>query len=157
MTVPADSDGYDTGIVLEEGSTYELEARGTWKDDWIVCRPDGVPVNHAWTQRLKARIFQRGVRTIFRLLRHIRLWPRSGVESLAKYRLFALLGEVRQGNEARSETFLIGFGGRRFKPPATGNLVVRANDYPSMYGNNSGEITLYVRKITEEREIEVRH
>ena len=155
VKVPASVDGYVTGIQLEADATYELEANGTWNDDWIVCRPDGVPVNPKWRHRLRAKVFQRLLRTAARIVLRTRFRSRSGVDPLARFRLFALVGEVQQENGADSETFLIGFGPRQLKSPKTGVLVIRPNNYPGMYGNNCGEISLEVRQVSKERTVKI--
>jgi len=106
----------DTGIVLEEGATYVLEASGEWVDGWIRCGAEGYD---RWYLR-----------------------PVRGLRRVRDANWFALIATIDRREDLRAPAPL----GKPWTAPATGTLVCYANDAPFMYRNNKGAIALRVSR-----------
>lgn len=117
--IHADQVWNSTGIELTEGCSYALETIGDAVwKDWFI---------------------------------------RTGPEGFTKWYLRWSAGKKRMKNEnwfaligtyGKEMPFLIGKGMPELRPPVTGELVCYANDILGFYGNNSGALTLKVRRLT---------
>jgi hypothetical protein len=108
-----------TGVQLEAGGRYRLEAAGTWVD-W---RQPTSPLGYASSNWL---------------LRHAERWRRE-----PRLPWFHLVGAV--SNDERTQ-FSIG-SGTEYRPLRSGELTCFANDMTLMYWNNRGQISVTVHRI----------
>jgi hypothetical protein len=104
--------------MLEPGATYEIKADGTWTDASRNCGPDGYP---------RGNFFQE-------LFRGLRRSPTN--------QWFALMGTLDGSGDT---IFLIG-PHATYVPTRKGELVCFANDVPGFYWNNTGFISLSVKR-----------
>lgn len=108
-----------TSIHLLAGSRYELTATGLWIDKKYESGPDGYVSPNLL---MKLGEFRRRV---------------------PKARWFALIGAL---DADESTQFVIG-ARTTYEPPRTGELTCFANDWQSKYENNSGSVTLSVKRL----------
>ena len=108
----------DTGIELEPGS-YSMAADGQWFDASIRSGPEGYDSPNL-------------ILKLFEPLRRVRA-----------ARWFALVGSTVPDD---SQTFAIGRGCTRDEKTG-GRLLCFANDVSFKYGNNTGAVTLIVKRI----------
>lgn len=110
----------ETGVLLEAGAVYRLEVRGGqhWRDGFVECDAGGYR------------------RWYLACLGWHRRFPRAD--------WFALIGAVDRTGPTQ---FLIGRGLERFVAPRDGQLTCYANDWPCMYWNNRGQVTLTVKRL----------
>ena len=122
VEVPASAVAFPL-MMVQEGETWRLRARGRWRDAWIPCGP-------------------RGYRNFLADVMGIR--PR--VEDLP---WFCLVGALAAADGSPGETFAIGLDAdHTFE--SGGQLIVFANDLVDRYGNNHGAVTLQVEKVEPE-------
>ena len=107
-----------TGIKVEAGVRYALTATGTWIDKKYESSPDGYRSPNLLMKLAEFR----------RRMRHAN-W-------------FALIGAL---DEDESTQFVIG-SERDYTPPRSGELTCFANDWRSAYSNNTGTVTLTVKR-----------
>jgi hypothetical protein len=116
-----------SGVTLEEGGRYRLDvsADQTWHDASITCGAGG------WTSDelpgWKAAL--------------VRL--AEGKRRVPEANWFELIGAL-EANE--STLFRIGVRGS-YTAPREADLYAFANDLPSMYGNNTGEISVTIERV----------
>lgn len=151
-----------TGIYLEKGKRYRLDAQGEWKDAEITAGPAGTGdgkfqprelLHVAGTAMGKLESLTR------KLLKNEQLdfWLTKRVEDAA---WFALIGVIannhpppKRKNDERivdrlpHEVFVIGKG-IEITPEASGYLYCFANDAWQTYGNNRGSLRLTVTERT---------
>jgi hypothetical protein len=101
---------------VSAGETWSFAATGRWTNGWIACGPDGY------------RNF---------LFDALQIEPRAGGEAW-----FRLIGEIKG---RPGSTFAIGLGCTHTFHES-GELVVFANDSADGYSNNTGAVTLKVRR-----------
>ncbi len=118
-----------SGVRMKAGHHYcfEIPAGDTWKDADITCGPEG------W----KTKDLPFFKESVLKLAEPWRRYPEAD--------WFEMIGAV--GDE--EELFRIGAGGaeRTFTPSMDGDFAAFANDLPSKYSNNSGDIELAVRRV----------
>lgn len=145
-----------TGLFLSEGGEYELTANGEWLDSHIKCGPGGT--NDGKFQI--GEIFQLagsalgGVETMFRKATGNKDADFWGTKRAEEYPWFALIGVVangsgadERGNPIPHTTFLIGDRHKhKVKTGGGGYLYCFANDAWQLYGNNSGSVSLTVKR-----------
>lgn len=151
----------DTGIYLDAGARYRLEASGEWLDRDLKCTPDGVKPG-------EFQIGELGQAAGTLLGKMEKLYKRFTDNEQADFKgsrreedipWFALVGTIanalnpdNDGTPPAHETFMIGSGATI---PADGNAGVRlpgylfcfANDSWHFYGNNRGSVTLKVTRL----------
>ena len=144
----------ETGLFLEEGVDYELEASGEWLDSSIPCGPggtrDGKP--HLGEIAHVVGSMMGRVEESFRRLRgnesaDFLITPRHD-----RWPWFCLVGAIANGAGASTaglshphEVEKIGTG-RPWTPKKSGYLYTYANDAWRFYFNNSGHVRLTVRR-----------
>jgi hypothetical protein len=108
-----------TSLVVAAGEQYEVSATGTWCDtEQHCCTADGYESTNA-------------------ILRTSERWRR-----VPKARWFVLIAATRE-DEKRG----VAVGSRGlYEPAASGTLVFFANDVSFMYFNNSGSVSVSVRR-----------
>src|SRR4051794_16355813 len=116
--IRADHFWNDTGISLEAGGTYDMDAKGIWIDFFILSGPEGNP-SPTWMQWLLAsRLRVKGEN------------------------YFTLIGTL---DRDLSTAFCIGRRAR-VQAPRSGLLTCFANDVPGFYWNNRGTVQLTVTR-----------
>ena len=123
--VAADQFWNRTGIRVEAGAVYDIEADGAWNDASIPSGPDGYSSNQVAFFKVP----------FFRLAESRRRLPSAN--------WFALIGAI---DTDESTQFVIGGGKLGYRPQKSGELTCFANDLRSKYDNNSGEIRLTVTR-----------
>jgi hypothetical protein len=110
-----------TGVRLERGVRYLMEAQGQWTDLFLKYGPEGGPSRFAYLRRFE----------------HKRRIPSAD--------WFALCGAVDENEDSK---FVIG-AGREYTATATGELTCFANDVPGWFFliNNHGSVELKVTPV----------
>ena len=145
-----------TGIWLEKGDDYSLDAEGEWLDWTLKSGPEGLPnslMPPYWAHRVGdllgvgEGLYQRWTN------RSGADWP--GTKRYRDAPWFALVGMVANQDDTRAdstpplgETFRIGRGIDRFSPSRSGYLYCYANDAWGFYGNNRGSVRLRVTRLS---------
>lgn len=111
-----------TGIMLEQGVTYQITVQGVWRDASIECGGEG------YRMREKISWYKWPA---FWAAQWLRPLPTTGE------RWFQLVGKVGDS------VFEIG-GGASIQAPYSGELLCAANDARGFYGNNHGSLTVIV-------------
>jgi hypothetical protein len=144
----------DTGVWLEAGVRYRLEAGGEWVDLYNKSGPEGMPGNSFELGDLAYRLgdllgLGEGV--------YQRITGKTGADWWATKRLeeapwFALVGMVSNqpdvdggGTPPLGQTLAIGRG-CEFAPDGSGYLYCFANDAWRFYGNNRGSVELKIAR-----------
>jgi hypothetical protein len=144
-----------TGLFLTTGS-YEFAASGQWLDASIKCGPDGTDDHNFQIGEVAqmAGSLLGKAETLFRTVtgnQQADFWWTKRVEEMA---WFALVGVVAngvgaddKGNPLPHTTFLIGSTAKLDVTAAeAGYLYCFANDAWQAYGNNSGSVSLTVKR-----------
>ncbi|PWT80598.1 MAG: DUF2235 domain-containing protein [Acidobacteria bacterium] len=144
-----------TGIYLEKGAEYSLEATGQWIDGDVKCDTSGPlegQINIGEWAQGAGSLLGKGEELYKKLTgnQQADFWLTKRIE---EYPWFALVGVVangfgtdKNGDPIPHETFLIGRGAPSFRPQKSGYLYCFANDAWQMYGNNRGSVRLTVRR-----------
>lgn len=149
-----------TGVYLEKGVTYQMQASGEWLDKNLKSGPEGLSgsfksVGHAasgaWSGLRRTVLGTKDNKTSQATLgRRQDQWP-----------WFALVGVVANGlkepmdgvpderntEPPKHEPFLIGQSLPAFTPTQSGYLYCYANDAWHFYGNNRGKVLLKISRV----------
>jgi hypothetical protein len=123
VEIIAACDWNNTGIILEEGQTYDFHAFGNWIDSIIFSDANGYQYDNPqipWYSKLGNDIS-------------------DGFQRFPNSQLFKLIGCIDNQNEC----FEIGVN-NTITANKTGILYCYANDFSVMYGNNLGKLRLNV-------------
>lgn len=114
------------GIILAQGGRYQFTVTDVadWRDSWIDADPETGWLG--WSRYLGATV----------------AWLRRVPDAP----WYSLVGTVR-GAEGAWQCFVIGKGSAEDRSTLTGPLYVFANDMTGRYGNNSGTLTLQIKRI----------
>jgi hypothetical protein len=130
-TIKVEEKWNKTGIVLEKGKTYKLEARGTWIDKDYEVDANGFTTKEYCDKQHPDVL----TRILMEFLENIRRIPHAN--------WFALIGTIGK----TTKTHLIIGTEKTYKAPGGGELFCYANDVFFAYGNNKGELELEITKI----------
>ena len=140
-----------TGLYLEEGVTYQFEARGQWEDGGIKSGPNG-SADGRFEPREIAHLVSKGIGIGERAYKWLFRSDRADFAGTLRYEgadFFALIGVICNGaagleeQEWEQEHFLIGESAT-ITPQASGYLYCFANDVWLAYDNNRGSVRLSV-------------
>lgn len=109
----------DTRIIMKKGEQYHFEASGAWKDLSTICNADGYE----------------SPSILFRSTEWLRRFPKAN--------WFALIGST---SHSQKNFFEIGHKAT-ITIEKEGLFSCFANDLRFMYGNNSGEIELIIKRL----------
>ncbi|HLA21127.1 MAG TPA: DUF2235 domain-containing protein [Pseudolabrys sp.] len=144
------------GVFLDGGGKYKFTATGQWRDASIKCGPDGTDDNNFQIGEV-VQLAASALGTVESLYRKATgnqqadFWWTKRVEDKPWFALIGVIangeGADGSGNPIPHTTFLIGQG-HEFKVPADqgGYLYCFANDAWQAYGNNSGSVSLTVKR-----------
>ena len=144
-----------TGIYLEKGVEYKLEAFGKWLDDKYIFTPDGECEN----MKLKGKagyVFgtvSGMIEKIYKSITKNRQGDFYFSRRYEEYPWFSLIGVIADGGNPlpdgtppKHTSFQIGKY-RLFKPEKSGYLYAFANDAWGFYSNNHGAVKLRVTRM----------
>lgn len=152
IAVYADRIWNPTGIVLRAGVPYEFRAEGRWLDlkdasdaegvsSWAILKTLNVFSPRLWLCWAK-RVFDAPWMQLVGMVNHPTDWERRTLP--AWFLLWYLL--VREPAELEERQFPIGKTSA-FIPKKSGPLYCFANDMWTTYGNNSGSVTLWIKRL----------
>lgn len=127
----------EPGLQLLKGATYEITAKGSWKDG--SCKETNA--SGFLTSECKSNL--PGVDLLMSTTEGLR---RAGAQ-----KWFCLMGEIFDescnvfDNATADQQFRIG-ASRIFTPSVSGKLILFANDVITAYGNNSGQLTVTIKR-----------
>jgi hypothetical protein len=119
IIIAAENQWNDTYIMMREGETYHFESSGSWKDWSIICDADGY--------------ISKSI--LLRLTEWLRRLPKSN--------WLTLIGST---SHSKNNFFEIGHKAT-ITIEQEGLFSCFANDVIFMYGNNSGEIELTIKRL----------
>jgi uncharacterized protein (DUF2235 family) len=145
-----------TGLFLAEGGTYEMSASGEWLDSHIKCGPGGTNDGKFYVGEV-AQMASSALgmaETLFRKAtgnQQADFWWTKRIEDIPWFALVGVVangsGADEQGNPKPHTTFKIGDSTKHtVKLGEAGYLYCFANDAWQAYRNNSGSVTLTVKR-----------
>jgi hypothetical protein len=127
----------EPGLQLIKGAKYEITAKGNWKDG--SCKE--TDANGFLTSECKSSL--PGV--------DILMSTTEGLRRAGSQRWFCLMGEIFDSscnafdNATADQQFRVG-ASRIFTPAVSGKLILFANDVITAYGNNTGQLTVTIKR-----------
>lgn len=137
FTVESSKAYNDTKLLLVKNGRYELSAKGKWKDG--SCKEtdaDGFLTNECGSTIPGVDIL---------------MGATEGIRRASSQKWFCLMGEIFDetcnvfDNITADQQFRIGKS-RILTPAVSGKLILFANDVMTAYGNNSGKLTLTIKR-----------
>lgn len=137
ITVEANKPYNDPKLTLVKNGRYEIAAKGKWKDGG--CKE--TDANGFTTAQCDSGI--PGV--------DILMGATEGIRRASAQKWFCLMGEIFDegcnvfDNITADQQFRIG-SSKVFTPSVTGKIVLFANDVLTAYGNNTGKLTITIKR-----------